>query len=415
MLNSAGYFELAEKNLPGGGLGAYSLPEDVRFVAVRGQGSRIQSAEGRWYIDYVDGAGANILGHCHPAVVEAVQRQAARGMHYYGTLHDTAVELAEKLVQLIPCAEKLVFSTTGSEATFYALRLARLYTGGDKILKFAGAFHGNHDYGLVGGANSGGIPALLSESVLTAPYNDLVATERIVAEHAADLAAIIVEPVQRIIFPQPGFLAGLRAICDRHGVILIFDEVVTGFRLALGGAQEFFGVVPDLACYGKVVGGGRPLGCVAGRAEIIEAANPRKKGQPGYAYCSGTMGGNPVAAAAGLATIAELEKPGFYESLHARADDLLNRLQSVLDRHGVPAITAGAASLWQLLFLESEPTNQMDIVNSDRDAMHRLDLELLRRGVYVLPGVRRFVCAANTEDDFEKTVAALDEACRLAA
>ena len=163
MLNSAGYFELADKNLPGGGLGAYSLPEDVRFIAVRGQGSRIQSAEGRWYIDYVGGAGANILGHCHPAVVEAVQRQVARGMHYYGTLHDTAVELAEKLVQLIPCAEKLVFSTTGSEATFYALRLARLHTGRDKILKFAGAFHGNHDYALVDGANSGGIPTMLSE------------------------------------------------------------------------------------------------------------------------------------------------------------------------------------------------------------------------------------------------------------
>jgi glutamate-1-semialdehyde 2,1-aminomutase len=409
------WFSLADKNLPGGGLGAYSLPEDVRFVAVRGEGSRIQSADGRWYIDYVDGAGANILGHCHPAVVEAVQRQLTRGMHYYGALNDMAVQLAEKLVQLIPCAERLAFSTTGSEATFYALRLARLYAGRDKILKFAGGFHGNHDYSLVGGVNAGGVPALLSEAVLVAPYNDLTATEQIVAEHAADLAAIIVEPVQRIIFPQPGFLQGLRAICDRHDILLVFDEVVTGFRLALGGAQEYFGVVPDLACYGKVVGGGAPQGCVAGRAEIIEPANAKKKGQPGYAYCSGTLHGNPVATAAGLATIGELEKPGFYESLHARSDDLLKRLQAVLDRHGLPAIAAGAGSLWQLLFLKSEPANQRDMVNSDQDAMRRLDLELLRRGIYVLPGVRRFVCAANTEEDFEQTVAALDEACRLVA
>lgn len=423
----AGYFDLAEKNLPGGGLGSYSLPNDVRFVAVRGVGSRIQSAEGRWYIDYVGGAGANILGHCHPAVVEAVQRQVARGMHYYGTLNDTAVELAEKLVQLIPCADKLVFTTTGSEATFFAMRLARACTGRNKILKFEGAFHGNHDYAFVsvfpsrpaqypiGSVNSAGVPAEVPGSVLVAPYNDLAVVEQIVAEHGADVAAIIVEPVQRNIFPQPGFLPGLRSICNRYGVLLIFDEVVTGFRLALGGAQEFFEVVPDLACYGKIVGGGGPLGCVAGRAEIIEAANPRKKGQPGYAYCSGTMHGNPVAAAAGLATIRELERPGFYASLHARSDDLLNRLQSVLDRYGLPAMAAGAASFWQFLFLESEPINHLDIVNSDRDAMRRLDLELLRRGIYVLPGVRRFVHAANTEDDFEQTTVALEEACRLMA
>jgi glutamate-1-semialdehyde 2,1-aminomutase len=305
--------------------------------------------------------------------------------------------------------------------------LARTVTGRNKILKFEGAFHGNHDCAFIsvfasqpaqypaGRVSTAGVVAELPGSVLIAPYNDLAIVEQIVAEHAEDLAAIIVEPVQRIIFPAPEFLPGLRSICDRCGIVLIFDEVVTGFRLALGGGQAHFGVLPDLACYGKIVGGGGPLACVAGRAEIIEAANPRKKGQPGYAYCSGTMVGNPLPAAAGLATLAELEKSGFYESLHARSDDLLRRLQAVLDRHELTAIAAGAASFWQFLFLESEPGSYMDIVHSDRDTMRRLDLELLRRGIYVLPGVRRFVCAVNTEDDFEQTVSALDEACRAVA
>jgi glutamate-1-semialdehyde 2,1-aminomutase len=291
-------------------------------------------------------------------------------------------------------------------------------------LKFEGAFHGNHDYSLVstfpkeqanypvGSIDSAGVPAAVPESVLIAPYNDLATLEQIVLQHKADLAAIIVEPVQRIIFPHPEFLPGLRKICSQNDMVLIFDEVVTGFRLALGGAQEYFGVTPDLACYGKIMGGGAPLGCVAGKAEIIEAASPRKKGQPGYAYCSGTMHGNPVPAAAGLATIRELETPGFYEALHAKSKTFLGRLQRVLDQNGLPAIAAGAASFWQVLFLTSEPANQMDILASDRNAMRKLDLELLRRGIYVLPGVRRFVSSANTEDDFEMTVAALDEACR---
>ena len=256
------------------------------------------------------------------------------------------------------------------------------------------------------------MPDVIPSTMLVAPYNDLQSVEAIVSEHKDDLAAIIVEPVQRIIFPKPGFLEGLRQICDRHGVLLIFDEVVTGFRLALGGAQEYFGVTPDLASYGKVVSGGGPLGCVAGRNDLIEHSNPKNKGDKNYAYINGTLHGNPIAAAAGMATIEVIEQPGFYERLHATSESLLTRLQEVLDRHSVPAIAAGRASFWQFLFLPQEPTNQIDILHSDQKATQRLDLALLQRGIYVLPGVRRFVSAVTTEQDIEETVDALDDACR---
>lgn len=422
--SQAELYESAERTLPGAGLGGYSLPEDVRFIAARGEGSRVQSVDGQWYIDYTGGAGANILGHCHPAVVEAVREQAGRGLHYFGTLNDKAVELAEKLVELIPCAEKIAYTTTGSEATFYAMRMARAFTAKNKIMKFEGAYHGNHDYSSfslfptepaaypVGKSDSGGVPPELQPTVLIAPYNDLDTVERIVRENRDELAAMIVEPVQRIIFPQPGFLAGLRRICDENGVLLIFDEVVTGFRLALGSGQEYHSVTPDLATFGKIVGGGGPLGCVAGRADVIDRVNPRHKGQADYAYINGTLHGNPLAAVAGLATIAELEKPGFYESLHQRADQLTSSLQAVLDKHGLPGIVAGRASFWQFLWLPEEPTAQTDIMPSDMATVRKLDVELIRRGIYVLPGVRRFTASVNTDDDFARTVEALDEACK---
>ncbi len=380
--------------------------------------------DGRWYIDYVGGAGANILGHCHPAVVEAIREQAGRGLHYFGTLNDLAIELTEELIGIIPCADKLAISTTGSEATFYAMRMARAFTGRDKILKFEGAYHGNHDYSNfasypskpanypVAKADSGGIPGVLQPMVLVAPYNDLEAAGQIAGEHQDDLAAIIVEPLQRIVSAKPEFLSGLRELADETGAVLIFDEVVTGFRIALGGAQEVYGVIPDLATYGKIVGGGGPLSAVAGRADIVERANPKHKGAEDYAFMNGTLHGNPLAAAAGLATLRVLREPGFYEALFARSDALLAALQDVLDRHGLPALAAGRLSFWQFLFLTEEPESPIDIMRSDTAAMRKLDLEMLRRGVYVLPGVRRFVSAVNTEDDFEITVDALDAACR---
>lgn len=416
-------YTMAEHALPGAGLGGYSLPERVRFVIDDARGARLTSADGREYIDYVGGAGANILGANHPAVVEAVQRQATRGLHFFGTLNSTAIELASRLQELIPCAERLAFTTTGSEATAYAMRIARAHTGRDKVLKFEGAYHGNHDYASfsqfpAGPANyplassdSAGVPASLQDTMLVAPYNDLEVAADVVREHRDELAAIVVEPVQRCIFPQEGFLAGLRRIADENGVVLVFDEVVTGFRLALGGAQEYFGVRPDLASYGKIVGGGGPLGCVAGRKDIVDCTDPRRKGRRDYAYINGTLHGNPVAAAASLATLDLLGEPGFHARLNARAEAFYREMQAVLDARGVPARVIGRASLWQLLFAERAPRNQMDMLASDLERGARLDLDLVERGVYVLPNVRRFVSAVHSEEDFEHTLNALDEAC----
>ena len=421
------YYEIAEQALPGGGLGSYALPEDVRFVIHRGVGARLEDVDGNWHIDYVGGAGALILGHAHPAVVEAAQAQVAKGLHYFGTLCEPTIMLAKELVEAIPCAERLCFATTGSEATFYAMRMARAFTGRDKILKFEGGYHGNHDYSNLsvtpralsnypaGQPDTGGIPAALQATVLVAPFNDLDIVRRIVEEYRADLAAIIVEPVQRIIFPLPGFLEGLRKICDDNGVLLIFDEVVTGFRLAWGGAQEYFGVIPDLASYGKIVGGGGPLSAIAGRADIIDISDPANRGQPGYAYVNGTLHGNPVAAAAGLATLAELKKPGAYERLHGDADRLVAECQTVLERHRVPAIATGRCSLWQILFTKRAPVSHADVMSSDLAAARALDLAQMKHGIYVLPNVRRFVSCVHTDQDFEDTIAALDAACRIVA
>ena len=423
-LDQDGLYDVAERTLPGAGLGGYSLPEDVRFVIHKGQGSRVQSTDGRWYVDYVGGAGANIIGHCHPVVVEAIQRQAEQGLHFFGTLNETAIELSDLLVSSIPCAEKIIFTTTGSEATSYAMRMARAYTGKDKILKFEGAYHGNHDYASfsqfptgpanypVATSDSGGVPHVLGETMMVAPYNDLEATAQIVREHKDEIAAIIVEPVQRIIFPVEGFLQGLRKLCDDNGIVLIFDEVVTGFRLALGGAQEYFGVTPDLATYGKIVGGGGPLGAVGGKAEILDKTNPRNKGKADYAYINGTLHGNPIAAAAGMATIRELQKPGAYETLRQKTEAWRAACQKVLDDNGVPAIAVGEASFLQFLFMGGRPKNQLDILDSDMAAMRKLDTEMLRRGVYTLPGVRRFMSLVNTDEDLQVTVDALDGACK---
>ncbi len=226
------------------------------------------------------------------------------------------------------------------------------------------------------------------------------------------MAAIIVEPVQRVIFPEEGFLEGLRRIADAYGVLLIFDEVVTGFRLALGGAQEYFGVTPDLASFGKIVGGGGPLGCVGGRAEVLERTNPKNKGQADYAYINGTLHGNPIAAAAGAATLEVLSQPGFHADLNRRAEAFYGRMNALLERHGLPAMVTGRASFWQFLFAQNHPRSQLDILAADQASARKLDLALLKRGIYVLPTVRRFFSAVLTEEDLEITLAALDEACQ---
>lgn len=416
--------EAAERALPGGALGTRLNPEGLRMTITSALGGRIVDIDGNEWIDYVCGAGALILGHQPPDVVEAVKHQAGRTLHQYGSLTDVAVELADEVVRAIPGAERMVFTTTGSEATFYAMRMARAYTGKTKILKFEGAFHGNHDYAGVavspaapspyphGEPFTHGAPASVTDTMLICPYNDLDRLRSIVEENLDDLAGIIVEPVQRIIVPQPGFLEGLRSICDDVGIPLIFDEVVTGFRLAYGGAQSYFAVEADLATYGKIIGGGGPVGAVVGRAYLVDQTHPERKGSQGYVYASGTLHGNPLGAAAGLATLQHLRQPGFYESLAERTERVATAMQQVIDAHGRPALVQTIESIWQILHIEQPPTRYTDMLASDRAANVRLDTELMRNGINVIPGLRRFVSSAHTDRDFEETLGALDGACR---
>ncbi len=409
-------FEIADRVLPGSGLGSYSLADDIRLIYSHGKGSRLWDVDGNEYIDYVGGAGALILGHSHPAVVEASKAQLDRGAHMFGSLNDVAVMLAERLVNDIPCAEKIAYATTGSEATAYSMRLARAFTGRSKILKFEGAYHGNHDYAIVstfpketgnypqGTPDSYGQPEATVSTMLVCPYNDLATLRKIVAEHHADIAAIFAEPVQRIIPAEPEFLHGIREICDEYDILFIMDEVVTGFRLCYGGAQQWYDVKPDLSTHGKVVGGGGPLSCIAGRADVISLSDPKLKGEARYTYFNGTLHGNPVAAAATMAMLDELGKPGVYDSMNGFADDLCRETQKILDQHAIPAIAEHTGSLWQILFMDRTPRNQADVLASDQAAMRRLDTLLMKRGQYVLPGVRRFVSTVHTELDLEESL-----------
>jgi glutamate-1-semialdehyde 2,1-aminomutase len=417
-------FAIAERDFPGGGLGGYALPEAVRFLPARARGSKIEDVEGRSYIDFVGGAGALILGHAHPEITAAIVEQAALGTHFFGTLNKPALQLAELMRAALPHAEKIAFTTSGSESTFYALRMCRAFTGRDKILKFDGAYHGNHDYSVVsfasksianypvGRADTGGLPSVLPPTVLVAPYNDLVAARKIVEENRSELAAIIVEPIQRVVPPLPDFLPGLRKIADEFDVPLVFDEVVTGFRLALGGAQEYFGVKADVAAYGKVLGAGIAIGAVAGRADIVGLAAPSNRDNPNFAYVNGTFHGNPLGAAAGVAMLTELARPSFFKDLHARSQQLRVESQNILDRHGVDAIVAGEASLWQILFRKKQPRNYADLLSSNMDRVKKWDAFALKSGIYALPGVRRFMSAAITDEDIEKYCEVLDETCR---
>ena len=415
--------DLAEKALPGGALGTRLNPEGLRMTIAEASGSRITDVEGNEWIDYVCGAGALILGHQPASVVEAVQRQAGRTLHQYGSLTDVAIELAAEVVQAIPGAERMIFTTTGSEATAYAMRMARAVTGKPKILKFEGAFHGNHDYAGVavspaqpskypwGDSFTQGTPEAVRDTMLISPYNDLDHCEKVARDHSAELAGIIVEPVQRIISPAPGFLEGLRALCDELGIVLIFDEVVTGFRLAYGGAQEYFGVEADVASYGKIIGGGGPIGAVVGKAELVDLTHPHNKSGAGFVYASGTLHGNPLGAAAGLATLQQLKDPSFYDSLAKATATLADGIREVLAANEIPAIVETVGSVWQILHMQSSPRDYIDFLESDRSANVALDVEWMRNGVNVIPGLRRFISSAHEEQDLTQTLDALDRAC----
>lgn len=417
-------FRDAAQLFPGGALGGNALPGDARFVVSHGKGARFWDTSGNEYIDYVLGSGPLVLGHAHPAIQKAVAEQAGRGTHFFAYLNEQAIELARKVKPHIRCAERIRFTTSGSESTFHAIRLARAFTGKDRIVKFEGAYHGNHDYAQhstspkrvvdfpTPSPDTSGIPTIVSDLTLVAPFNDPQALEKIIQQHAHELAAVIIEPIQRIISPRPGFLQQVREITARHGVLMILDEVVTGFRYGLGGAQDYFDILPDLATYGKIIGGGLPVGAVAGRADVMDQADPSKKGEAGYVYQNGTLQGNPLGCAAALACIAALEEPGFYDRLFGIARDLRAGLQEVFDRHRMGVVVFGDGPMWHFLFADRPPENYRDILASDTKKLIRFDGELIRQGIFVLPGNRRFVSIAHGPNDLEETFVAFDRACR---
>lgn len=414
----------AEAVLPGGVMGATRMPDDIALVFSHGKGARFRDTSGNEYIDYCLGSGPLILGHAHEAVVGAVTAQAARGTHFLSMLNDQAILLARRIGDLVPCADRVRFVSSGSEATFNAMRLARAFTGRSRVLKFEGAYHGHHDYAALSTypsravnypaalPDSAGIPAGVQDLTLIAPFNDIDATRSIVDDHADEIAAIIVEPVQRIIAPAEGFLEGLRSLCSERDIVLIFDEVVTGFRLNLGGAQTFYGVTPDLCALGKIVGGGTPLGAIAGRGEVMDQCDPRHKGGDGYVYQNGTLNGNPLSAAAALATLGELAKPGVYERLFEHSTALRAAIGEILERHSMPAICFGTGPMWHVLFTDRPPRSHRDVMASDAAALVRFDHELIRQGLFVLPGTRRFVSTEHGDAEIEDTARAVDRACR---
>lgn len=399
-----------------------SLDDARKFVVDRARGSRLWDRSGNEYVDFLLGSGPHVLGHAHPAVLEALHRAAAGGTSHL-VLSAAAVELAQVLCETVPCAEKVSFHSSGSEATFFALRLARAATGRDKILKFEGAFHGMHDYAMVSTqwrwdpppfpaaiADTGGIPAAVVGEVLVAPYNDLGTTEAIIAEHADELAAVIVEPMQRTFVPAPGFLAGVQRACAAAGAVLVFDEVVTGFRLALGGGQERYGVVPDLCALGKTISGGLPFAAICGRADLLELADPlRRLSGEAFTMQTGTYSSNPLAMQVALAVVAELRRPGVYDRLAATGRALMDGIGAAFADVGRPVQVLGEPSAFHTWFTDQPVVDHRSSLGADAFANIVLTDLLLERGV-LRAHEKCFVSAAHTDEDVAITLDAVRDA-----
>jgi glutamate-1-semialdehyde 2,1-aminomutase len=384
----------------------------------RATGCRLTDVDGTSYIDYVCSWGPLILGHAHPAVLDAVRRAAERGWTY-GAPCEVEVDLAEAVRRRMPSLEMMRFVNSGTEATMAAVRLARAATGRELIVKFDGCYHGHADGFLVkagsgvatlGLPDSPGVPAALASLTLTAPFNDEAAVQDLFRRHGDAIAAVIVEPyVGNVGFipPTPDFHPALRALCDRHGAILIFDEVMTGFRVAPGGAQERLGVRPDITTLGKIVGGGFPVGAYGGRADLMRRIAPE-----GPVYQAGTLSGNPVAMAAGLATLREAAGPTFYETLERRTARLVVGLGEAARRRGVPMTLGHAGSMWGLYLAAGPVRNYADAKKTDTALFARWHRAALARGVFLPPSAfeAAFVSSAHTDADIDFTITQLDAA-----
>ncbi len=411
----------AERVIPGGvnsPVRAYQAVGGAPPFIARGKGAHVWDVDGRRYVDYVGSWGPLILGHAHPAVVRAVERAARRGTSF-GAPTAGEVEIAEQIAKALPSVEMVRFVSSGTEATMSAIRLARGATGRKKILKFEGCYHGHADALLVGAGSgvatlgipgSPGVPEEFVRLTVQAPYNDLEAVRDAFRRHGPELAGVIVEPVagnMGCVPPAPGFLAGLRTLCDESGALLIFDEVMTGFRVAWGGAQRLYGIRPDLTCLGKVVGGGLPAAAYGGRRELMREVAPA-----GPVYQAGTLSGNPLAVAAGRETLRRLAKRGVYEALGAKARRLADGLAERAADRGVALSTAAVGGMFGFFFHPGPVANFDDARKSDAARFRRFFAEMLARGIYLAPSAYEaaFVSLAHGERELTTTLRAAEAA-----
>jgi len=415
-MTNASWMERARAVLPDGGFGNI---EPSMFIR-EGKGSRIWDEDGREYVDYLIGSGPMLIGHGHEEVLDAVARQMSKGMTFF-TNNSAGVELAEEICNAVPCADQVRFVSSGGEADMYAMRLARAFTGRSKILKFEGGYHGMSGEAQMSLApthlvnfpqavpDSAGIPDSVRGDMLIAPFNDPAYLESLLAEYGDQIACIIVEPLQRIIPPEPGFLQAVRTLCDQYGIVLIFDEIVTGFRLAYGGAQTRYGVTPDLCTLGKIIGGGFPIAAVAGRKDIMVHFDKSAVGPERWLMMIGTLSGNPVGAVAGLKTMEILRREGAYERLQANGERIIGLFRKHLDAAGIAYRIVGDAQLFDVLFIDRDVRNYRDVIQADVKKNMRFNAALRENGVFKPMG-KVYISLALTEADFEVTENAITKA-----
>jgi len=411
----------AERVIPGGVNSPVrsfnSVGGNPRFIE-RAEGAYLFDADGNRYIDYIGSWGPMIAGHTHPAVLEATERALQRGLSY-GAATEVEIEMAERLTQLMPSLEMVRMVNSGTEATMTAIRVARGFTGRNKIIKFAGCYHGHADALLVnagsglltfGLPSSAGVPADYVKHTLTARFNDLESVQHWFSEFPDDIAAIILEPVSanmNCILPQNDFLQGLRQLCDQHGSLLIFDEVITGFRVALGGAQAYYDVKPDMTTLGKIIGGGMPVGAFGGRRDVMQQLAPL-----GPVYQAGTLSGNPIAMAAGLATLNIISQDGFYTSLNEKCQKLAQGLQQCAQKANIPMQVTQIGGLFGFFFTDHEIKSLDDVKNCNMSTFNRFFNAMLNAGVYLAPSAYEagFMSSAHTEQDIADTLDAANKA-----
>ena len=410
--------EQAKRVLPGGSFG--NMPAEV--ILKEGKGGRIYDEAGKEYVDFLLGSGPMFIGHAHPEVTAAVQAQVPLGTTFFGN-NRHGIALAEAIVDAVPCAEQVRFVCSGTEADLYAMRAARAFRKRDKILKFEGGYHGMSDYALVslapkspgnfprGSIDSAGIPKSVADEMVVAAFNDIDMVRSLIEEQKDELAGVIVEPFQRLIPPKPGFLQALREVTAEHGIPLIFDEVVTGFRFAYGGAQEYYGVTPDLCTLGKIVGGGFALAAIAGRADIMKHFDRLAMTDEDFIFQVGTLSGNPVAAVAGLATLEVLKRPGTYEGVFANGRKLMDTLSELLKKHGFKAQVIGEPPLFDIIFTDQPVKDYRDTLKADTAILKRFNQALRARGI-MKGDSKYYVSVAHTRADIDHTIGAWEEALK---